>query len=416
MAVDFFNELRVVWRRQTRNWKTVVIRQVFNRFFSQVTAQYANIYIHGLGASPLELGSVNSAAGLASALISLPLGWMRDRFSIRKIYVMGVSLVALVSLLYAVAPSWQFFAVALLVSGFATSLGSCVVICDLSLPNRDRATGKALCEGLGALPTLFAPISAAVLITWFGGITTENIRRLYWIQLAAMVGLFLYVAARLTEIPREQQEEARGVLNGFVEVFQQGTAVKRWLLFLSLGMFTDSMMIAFRYPYAYEVKGAPPFILGGIATASILTEAAFSTPFGRIADKIGRKKTFYLLTPLFVSANLLFALAPSPPVLLFAGFLLGFKMISGVVYSAITPELMPRGYIGRWRGVLGLFAGLAAVPAPVIGGLIWEHVGPAWVFIIPALIELFARLPLLYTVPETLKPTPRPTDPKPPGP
>jgi len=54
------------------------------------------------------------------------------------------------------------------------------------------------------------------------------------------------------------------------------------------------------------------------------------------------------------------------------------------------------------KGVLGLFAGLAAIPAPVIGGFVWEHLGPQWVFIIPTLIELLVRLPLLQTVPETL--------------
>ena len=89
-------------------------------------------------------------------------------------------------------------------------------------------------------------------------------------------------------------------------------------------------------------------------------------------------------------------------------------MIAGVVVSSITPELMPREYLGRWRGVLGLFLGLAAIPAPIIGGLIWEQMGPEWVFIIPTLIELAIRLPLLYTVPETLNSlTPQPNKKKP---
>jgi MFS family permease len=364
--------------------------------------QYSSIYIRALGASPVELGVVSSASGLSGAIISPPLGWMRDRYSLRKIYVIGVGLLAVVSLLYAIAYSWQFIAFAILISGLAFSLGSCVVICDLSLPSRDRATGKALCEGVGALPALFAPTFAAFLITWFGGINIETIRLLYWIQFAAGIGLFIYVNLKLTEINREKQEFDKTVLDGFKEVFQQGTTVKRWLLFLSLDMFTANMVAAFQYPYAYEIKGASQFILGGIATASILTEAAFSTPFGRIADKIGRKKAFYLLTPLFCLANILFAFAPSPMYLLLAGFLLGFRMISGVVYDSITPELMPNEYLGRWRGVLGLVTGLAAIPAAVIGGFVWEHLGPEWVFIIPTLIELSVRLPLLYTVPETL--------------
>jgi MFS family permease len=402
VAVEFLRGLRAVWRRQRSNWKIVVIRQVFNRFFNQLTMQYSSIYVRMLGASPVELGVVSSASGLSGALISPPLGWMRDHYSLRKIYVIGVGLLAVVSLLYAVAYSWQFIAFAILVSGLASSLSSCVVICDLSLPSRDRATGKALCEGVGALPALFAPTIAAFLITWFGGINTETIRLLYWMQLAAMIGLFIYVSHKLTEIGRENQKYDKTVLDGFKEVFRQGTTVKRWLLFLSLGMFTDNMMATFRYPYAYEVKGASQFILGGIATASILTEVVFSTLFGRIADKIGRKKAFYMLTPLFCSANILFAFAQSPIYLLLAGFLLGFRMISGVVYDSITPELMPSEYLGRWRGVLGLVTGLAAIPAAVIGGLVWELIGPEWVFIIPTFIELSVRLPLLHTVPETL--------------
>ena len=39
----------------------------------------------------------------------------------------------------------------------------------------------------------------------------------------------------------------------------------------------------------------------------------------------------------------------------------------------------------------------------IIGGLIWENLGPSWVFIVATLVDLLIRLPLLITVPETLK-------------
>jgi len=399
MAVSFLRELGAVWRRQTRNWRTVVIRQIFNRFFNQLTLQYSNIYIRELGASPVELGAVNSASGIGGTLISMPLG----RYSVRKIFLFGVALLTLVPLMYAVAYRWEFIAPAILISGLGMRLGSCVVICDLSLPNEDRATGKALCEGIGALPALFAPTLAAVLITWFGGINVEGIRPLYGVQFAARIILFVYVALVMTEIVRPKREQGKvNSLGDFKEVFRRGTAVKRWLLFLSLSTFTGTMMTPFRYPYAYEMKGASQFILGGIATAMTLTEAMFSTPLGRLADRIGRKKTFYLLTPLFSLANILFVFAPTPVYLLLAGLLLGFRMTTGFAYGSMTPELMPKDCMGRWRGLIGLCTGLATIPAPIIGGLIWEHLGPGWVFIIPTLIDLCLRLPLIYTVPETL--------------
>ena len=404
MVIKFLRELRVVWRRQQKNWRTVVIRQVFNRFFNQMTMQYSNIYIRELGASPVELGAVNSASGLSSTIISLPLGYFQDRYSVRRIFLLGVSLLTLVPLLYAVSFRWEFVAPAILISGLGMCLGSCVVICDISLPNMDRATGKALCEGIGALPTLLAPIIAAALITWFGGMNVEGIRPLYWIQLVARITLFVYVALKLTEIARPKRElKKMSAIGDFQDVFQRGTAVKRWLLFLSLNMFTGTMITTFRYPYAHEVKGADQFIVGGILTAMTLTEAVFSTPFGRLADKIGRKKTFYLITPIFCLANLLFVFAPSPEILLLAGLLMGFRMLSMFAYGSMTPELVPSECIGRWRGLIGLFTGLVSIPAPIIGGLIWEHLGPGWVFIMPTLIDLFIRLPLLHTVPETLK-------------
>ena len=403
MVVEFIKELKQVWDRQHLNWRTVVTRQIFNRFFNQMTSQYSNIYIRSLGASPVELGAVNSVSGIGSSLISLPLGYLQDNYSIRKIYLIGVALLSLVPFFYATATSWEYIAIAILISGLCMRLGSCIVICDLSLPNKDRATGKALCEGVGALPTILAPTLAAVIVTYLGGMNADGIRPLYWIKFIVSIILFLFVYRRLQEVERPIKEKRkRDIIGDFREVFTRGTATKRWLLFLSLNMFTSGMMMPYRYPYANEIKGADQFIIGGITTAMILTEAIFSTPLGRMADRIGRKKLFYFLTPLFCAANLIYIWAPSSEWLILAGFLMGFRMLSAFAYGSMTPELVPSDCIGRWRGLIGLCTGLLTIPAPIIGGYIWETLGPEWVFIIPVVIDLFVRVPVIYSVPETL--------------
>jgi MFS family permease len=81
---------------------------------------------------------------------------------------------------------------------------------------------------------------------------------------------------------------------------------------------------------------------------------------------------------------------------------MGFRMLGYFAYGSMTPELVPRDCLGRWRGLIGLFTGLASIPAPIIGGYIWEHLGPEWVFIIPTLIDLLILMPILHSVPETL--------------
>ncbi|MCD6262921.1 hypothetical protein J7L60_00700 [Candidatus Bathyarchaeota archaeon] len=87
MVFRFLRDLASFWRRQRKNWRIVVTRQVFNRFFNQITMQFSNIYIRALGASPTELGSVNSASSLIGTLISIPVGWLQDRYSLRKIFL-----------------------------------------------------------------------------------------------------------------------------------------------------------------------------------------------------------------------------------------------------------------------------------------------------------------------------------------
>ena len=404
MVTGFVKELKEVWFRQKKNWRTVVTRQIFNRFFNELTLQYANIYITLLGASPVQLGAVNSAWGISQSIISIPLGVIRDRFNLRKIYLFGVGLLVFVPFLYAIASSWNIIAFAILLSGLGMMIGSCVIICDLSLPPEDRATGKALCESIGALPTILAPTTAAVLLTIFGGINVQSIKNLYWIQFLARVILFLYVLRNLGDIDRPDRSKIKlNFLIEFGEVFRRGTAIKRWLLFQSINMFTMTMLSTFRYPFIYDVKGASQYIIGGIATTMLITEVLFSTVIGRTADRIGRKKAFYILIPLFSAANIVLIWAPSAIWLLFAGFLMGFKMIASLSYGSMTPELVPSDCLGRWRGLIGFFTGLMSIPAPIVGGLVWEHFGPEWVFILITFLDLFILAPLLYTVPETLR-------------
>jgi MFS family permease len=68
----------------------------------------------------------------------------------------------------------------------------------------------------------------------------------------------------------------------------------------------------------------------------------------------------------------------------------------------MTAEIMPKEQMGRWIGIVSLFRGLLSIPAPLIGGLIWEHIGPQHVFFAAIAIDAFLRLPLLASVRETL--------------
>ena len=139
-----------------------------------------------------------------------------------------------------------------------------------------------------------------------------------------------------------------------------------------------------------------------MTTSTVLARLAFGIPLGRLADKVGRKKVIYLLTPLWYASSLLLVLSFSPVTLVAASVLQTFYAISSGLTSAMTLELVPVERMGKWSGVLGLFGGLVTIPAPVIGGLIWRELGPQYVFLVPLALDLLLRLPLLTTIPETL--------------
>ena len=92
----------------------------------------------------------------------------------------------------------------------------------------------------------------------------------------------------------------------------------------------------------------------------------------------------------------------APAIREFRKVLFGFNSISMAIVSAMAAEIVPQRQMGRWIGIVSLVRGLASIPAPLIGGLIWDHVGPNYVFLATIAIDALVRLPLLASIRETL--------------
>jgi len=394
--------------RQKPNYRVTVTRAALSNFLAGLTSQYDSIYAIALGASPLQLGALNSIKGGASAVMSLPTGWLVDRYGVKGFYVLGIGLTAIGAAIYGLAPGWHALIPAVILISLAmrfTGTG-CSVLCRDQLENRDRATGQNMCNSIGSLFLGLSPMIAAVLVTKFGGLTAHGLRPLYYIQFAGYGLILLYVTARLREPVRlklAQERDRVGVLGDFRRIFQNAPHLKRWIAVACLSEVPLAMTLPFMHLFANEVKGAGQYVLSMMTVAMVAAHILFGIPLGRLADRLGRKRIIYLLTPVWYLSPIVLVLARGPVGLVIAGALWGFYPIMTVVTSSMSMELVPLQYMGRWSGLLGVFAGLATVPAPLIGGLIWRHVGPAYVFLIPLALDMALRLPLLRTIPETLR-------------
>jgi hypothetical protein len=66
-------------------------------------------------------------------------------------------------------------------------------------------------------------------------------------------------------------------------------------------------------------------------------------------------------------------------------------------------ELVPPGQMGRWLGMTRLSRMLTNSVMALVSGIIWDRIGPPYVFLAFIALDLFLRAPLLLTMPETLR-------------
>lgn len=397
-------------RRQTHNFKLMLERRALHGLATNLTTQYNSIYATLLGADSTQLGSLHSVGNAIGALVALPAGWFIDYYSLKDVFLLSTLMLAGSSLFYFVAPhwTWLYAAIMLYYLGMRTTCTSCTVICAKELPNEERATGRGLCRTLSAAVAVITPLLAAWIISLFGGIGLRGIRPLYATQMLVFAGIFVLLRSKLRDsYASHVLEDGRRVLSGFAQVFRQGPDVARLVVVMGLMGLPWSMTQPFMPVYAHQFKGANEFVLSGIAMAITIVPMLAAIPLGRLADRHGRKKMLFAIAPLAYLANLCLVLAPADGTLasvflLLYGVLFGFNSISMAVASSMVAEIMPPDLMGRWIGIISLFRGLVSIPAPLIGGLIWEHAGPQYVFFAAIAVDAFLRLPLLGTIRETL--------------
>ncbi|WP_436790115.1 MFS transporter [Yinghuangia sp. YIM S10712] len=120
-----------------------------------------------------------------------------------------------------------------------------------------------------------------------------------------------------------------------------------------------------------------------VLDAYSLALAAVLLAVGSLADRFGRRATFVAGTLVFTAASVLCALAPDTATLIAA------RAVQGIGASAMfatTLALLGHVYEGRDRsvaiGVWGAVSGAAAAVGPIAGGLLTEHFGWEWIFLV----------------------------------
>lgn len=128
---------------------------------------------------------------------------------------------------------------------------------------------------------------------------------------------------------------------------------------------------------------ADAVMLSWVATGYLLAAAVFLVPFGRLADIVGRKKTFVAGIITYSSSTILSAVAPSISALVAFRVLegAGAAMIFGTGVAILT-SVYPPGERGRALGIntAATYFGLSL--GPILGGLLIHQLGWRSIFLV----------------------------------
>ena len=404
--MSLLDRLRGFISGQSRNYNVLLVRGIVAQFMTQLVQNFNNLYIVELGATAFQLSTVRAVGSAVSALISLPAGWLSDVYSIKKIMIVGMIVQVVSVAFYAFAQDWRWIIAAVVFATLTMTLVFRIenIFIANSLTDSNRARGYGMRETAIRFFSVFAPSIGGLIVHMGGGISVEGIRPLYFIQLAGFSVVGIYVALRLEDVRPESDFDPRDFLGQYREMLSSGSNLKKFAFLQALGSITWGLSMPFPFVYAADFKGADSLVIGYMGTCFVLVTMALAIPLGALADRRGRKFAIYVTRPFFYASYLLLIFAPvgASWVLMLAWCMRGV-MMSSRAWMTMSMEMVPQEYRGRWTGFSALLQNAIRVPSMLLGGYLYESVSPELVFIIPIVVDVLVRMPLLTTVPDTLR-------------
>jgi MFS family permease len=306
--------------------------------------------------------------GLGEALVSLSQaasGYISDRIRRRKIFIWTGYLCGSLSRIgYALSRSWPHLIPFRILDrgGKIRSAPRDALIADVTTEaNRGRIFGfLRTMDNLGAVCGITLCIVLLPLLGY---------RLLFALAaLPSLAGVLLILFSI-----REDRTSEKKIFKG-LSLRDIGPNLRLYM-FLSalfaLAAFSYSFLLIYAKKSGFRTAFIPVLYLIFTATASLL-----SLPFGRLSDKIGRKRVLFLAflfwAAVCVGFLTLHRLAFVPLWLVLYG---AHKAALDPVQKTLVCELSPLAFRASCLGGFQMIIGLCALPASLVAGWLWDHVG-----------------------------------------
>jgi len=335
--------------------------------------------VNVLGVRTAVVGLIEGVAEATASLMKLASGALSDYLENRKtLAVIGYGFSALVKPLLYFANSWVW----VLGVRFADRIGKGIRTSprDALLADSSPEDRRGLAFGLHrAADTAgaFTGLIIAAGVVWLSQSAAAELDRSTFqtVVLASIIPAFLAViilALGVREVPSSHRA-------GTTRKFRFSGLDRRFWLFLfvlvifTLGNSADAFIILRAQERGLNVLQ----VLGMLITFTFIY-TVISSPAGALSDRIGRRKV--LLAGWFVYSLIYLGFASAnsgAQIWLFYGAYGLYYALTEGASRAFVADLVPQAQRGTAYGLYHASIGLAALPASLIAGLLWQGIG-AW--------------------------------------
>ncbi|MCI0415308.1 MFS transporter [bacterium] len=338
-----------------------------------------------LKANMSVLGLIDGVGDAVVSISQAASGYISDRVQKRKIFVwLGYLFGSMARIGYALAPSWQVLIPFRILDRSGKMRGSPrdAIISDVSTDqNRGRNFGF-----LRAMDNLGATVGTILSILLIQMLAYRSLFALAAIPSTFAVILIVF----MTKEQKTERKIYRGVrlsdFGGDLKVFTVSSGL------LALASFSYSFLLVYASREGFSTPMVPALYL-----AFNLVAALVSLPFGRLADRIGRKPVLYLAFVFWGLVNVALIVQGGKTGILLAFVLYGLHKGSlEPVQKAFVAELAPREFVASSLGGYQMVIGLLSLPASLFAGLLWDEVALTAPFYFSLALTALALLVLSF--------------------